>query len=121
MSVQKELELIEKWNNKRANAQRRGIKFDLTLQTMKNLMRAKKCFYTGMILTEPRPGQPLRATDRTIDRVNCDLGYVSGNVVCCSHAANSLKAQVEKGGVEAYKVGIKVFTKAAKRLEKEKK
>jgi hypothetical protein len=37
--------------------------------------------------------------------------------VACSHAANQLKAQVEKAGVAGFNMGIRVMKKAIKRIE----
>ena len=58
-------------------------------------MKQKKCFYTGILLTTTQPGGVQQPTDFTIDRVDNRLGYVSGNVVACCHAANSFKGIVE--------------------------
>lgn len=117
MSYHDDLELAQKFIRKRQNAVDRGIKFSLTLQSMKNLMRAKRCYYTGFLLTDPRPHGPLRATDRTIDRVDASKGYEPGNVVACCHAANQLKSMCEGGGLQGYQIGAKVLTKAVKRIQ----
>lgn len=116
-----DLYVADKLRRKADNARERGIEFNMTFQSMKNILSAKKCHYTGLPLTKPRPGLPLRGSDLTIDRVNCDVGYVKGNVVACSHAANSLKSQVEKAGVAGLKMGVKIFSKTIKRIEGAKK
>lgn len=73
-------------------AKKGNITFTLPFISFRNMMRAKRCFYTGIDLTDSRPGMALRATDRTIDRIDCTKGYVKGNVVACCHAANNLKS-----------------------------
>lgn len=109
--------VAEKYINKMQNAHSRGIAFKLTLQGMTNLMRAKRCYYTGVVLTEPRSGQPLRATDRTIDRIDGSKGYIPGNVVACCNAANHLKSLCESGGLAGYEMGLKILSKTVKRIK----
>lgn len=117
MSVSFDLLVARKYLAKRDNALSRGLEFTLSLQSMANMMRAKQCYYTGIKLTDPRPGQPLRATDRTIDRVDASKGYVPGNVVACCHAANNLKSQCESGGLAGIKMGERIFKRTRQRLE----
>lgn len=112
-----DLYVADKLRRKADNARERGIEFNMSFQAMKNILSAKKCHYTGLPLTKARHGLPLRGSDLTIDRVNCEIGYVKGNVVACSHAANSLKSQVEKAGVAGLKMGVKIFAKTIKRIE----
>lgn len=113
-----DLYVADKLRRKADNARERGIEFNMTFQAMKNILSAKKCHYTGLPLTKPRIGtMPLRGSDLTIDRIDCAKGYVKGNVVACSYAANQLKAQVEKAGVAGLKMGARVFSKTIKRIE----
>lgn len=112
-----DIELAQKYINKRNNALSRGIKFTMTLQSMRNLMGAKKCYYTGVPLTNPSAGYA-KASDRTIDRIDPSKGYEPGNVVACCHAANQLKAQVEQGGIPGLQMGIRILEKAIKRTDK---
>ena len=86
-----DIKLARRYLAKACSAQARGIEFDLTFQSYKNLCRAKKCKYTGMKLTQGE-GDKTRPTDRTIDRVNNLEGYVKGNVVAVCHAANHIKS-----------------------------
>lgn len=113
-----DLYVADKLRRKADNARERGIEFNMTFQAMKNILSAKKCHYTGLPLTKARHASfPIRGSDLTIDRIDCSKGYVKGNVVACSHAANQLKAQVEKAGVAGLKMGVKVFQKTIKRIE----
>lgn len=112
-----DLYVADKLRRKADNARERGIEFAMTFQSMKNILSAKKCHYTGLALTKARHGLPLRGSDLTIDRIDCEKGYVKGNVVACSYAANQLKAQVEKAGIAGLKMGVRVFSKTIKRIE----
>ena len=70
--------------------------FKLSFTSFKNMMKARKCAWTGIELTTPRGnGKPLRDTDITIDRIDNSKGYIHGNVVACCHGANKLKSQWE--------------------------
>jgi hypothetical protein len=105
---------------KSENAKKRGIEFDLTFQSMKNLMGAKRCFYTGIMLTKSTGKEEngsLRLSDATIDRIDGSKGYVKGNVVACCHAANQMKNQFESMGLTGLKAGRNIFDKAIKRIE----
>jgi hypothetical protein len=112
-----DLYVADKLRRKADNAKERGIEFNMTFQSMKNILGAKKCHYTGLPLTKARPSMPARGSDLTIDRIDCTKGYVKGNVVACCHAANQLKSQVEKAGVPGLKMGVKIFQKTIKRIE----
>lgn len=110
-----EMYVVRKMLSKEQNARQRGIEFTLSFQSMKNLLKAKKCYYTGLPLTKP-DGDKTRASDLTIDRIDATKGYCKNNVVACSHAANQLKSQFEKAGIVGLKAGRSVFDKALKRM-----
>lgn len=113
-----DLYVADKLRRKADDAKTRGIEFNMTFQSMKNILSAGKCYYTGMPIKRPKHGQAYaQPDDLTIDRIDCGKGYVKGNVVACSHAANQLKAQVEKAGIPGFNMGIKVMQKAIKRIE----
>lgn len=99
----------------------RGVEWKLTFQAVKNLMKAKKCYYTGQKLTQPVKGIAgfiKRETDITLDRIDCKKGYVKGNVVACSTWANQLKSEAENKTVFSVDDAAKVFVRASKRLKK---
>jgi len=108
--------VARKLNAKANNAKDRGIEFNLSFQAMKNLLSANKCYYTGIVLSKPDAGAQ-KANDLTIDRIDCTKGYVRGNVVACSYAANQLKAQFESAGLVGLKAGENVFKKSIKRIK----
>lgn len=103
---------------KAENAKKRGIEFSLTHTGMKNLLGAKRCYYTGIPLTKSTGKEAeLQLSDFTIDRIDGSKGYVKGNVVACCHAANQMKNQFESLGVVGLKAGRAIFDKALKRIE----
>lgn len=105
---------------KAENAKKRGIEFNLSHTSMKNLLSSKRCYYTGIILTKSTGKEEngeLKLSDFTIDRIDGSKGYVKGNVVACCHAANQMKNQFESLGVVGLKAGRNIFDKALKRIE----
>lgn len=68
------------------SARKRGIEFSLNLTTVKNLMKAKKCKYTGLAYDYTDPER-----SPTFDRLDHNKGYVKGNVVSCMKCTNDLK------------------------------
>lgn len=105
---------------KAENAKKRGIEFNLSHTSMKNLLGAKRCFYTGIILTKSSGKEDeLKLSDFTIDRIDGTKGYVKGNVVACCHAANQIKNQFESLGVVGLKAGRNIFDKAIKRIQQQ--
>ena len=104
------------YTNKVKNAAERGLEFDLSFTTFKNLYRAKKCQLTGLPLTLERSlcGERQLPNTLTIDRIDSKKGYIEGNVMAVSHAANSFKAVCEQGGVFGYGEAIKLGKALAK-------
>lgn len=102
---------------KSENAKKRGIDFTLSFTSMKNLMSAKRCYYTGLPLTKSDGSGEMRLSDATIDRIDGSKGYIAGNVVACCHGANQMKGQFEAMGVKGLKIGRGIFDKAIKRIE----
>lgn len=103
---------------KAENARKRGIDFALTHTGMKNLLNAKRCYYTGIPLTKSTGKEAeLKLSDFTIDRIDGSKGYIKGNVVACCHAANQMKNQFESLGITGLKAGRNIFDKAIKRIE----
>ena len=83
-------EIASKFISLASNANSRDKEFNLSLVDVKRLLTKKRCEYTGIELTKATSTPP-NLTDRTIDRLDSSLGYVSGNVFAVSHHANSLK------------------------------
>ena len=87
--------VIRKLINKQQNAKHRGLEFNMTHAIMRDLLIATHCFYTGLPLTENVHGEGWKATDRTIERVDNEKGYIKGNVVAVCWAANQAKSVFE--------------------------
>jgi hypothetical protein len=101
-----DVRIAQKYVSKANNARERGIEFNLPFTSFKNMMRAKKCQYTDIVLTDT--GNQC-ATDRTIDRIDSRKGYVKGNVIAICHAANQFKGMFEGGS-------FSITTSAAKKI-----
>ena len=70
------------------SADSRKIPFSLKFATVKKLLNAKVCFYTGKSFDK----KGLRA--RSIDRVDSSKGYVDDNVVACTVDVNIKKTNL---------------------------
>lgn len=80
--------------NKAQSAKDRGLEWRLSLVSVRNMMRCTKCPYTGEELTIPNTKSP-KPTDATIDRIDSTKGYIPGNVMVVSRAANNFKSIFE--------------------------
>lgn len=89
-----DLKIAQKYVNKINNCKQSKTTFSLTFYEFKRLITSKRCKYTGVFLTSNHGGNP-QPTDVTIDRVNNDIGYVTGNVVACCHGYNQFKGIIE--------------------------
>lgn len=115
-----DLYVAKKYIGKRENARTRGIEFNLSFQSMRNLLRAKKCYYTGIVMTK-QVSQAQAPTDITIDRIDSTKGYVKGNVVACCHAVNRLKEHFESFSMgNGLEISNKVVNKTMKRIKENK-
>jgi len=84
--VQFNLDVARKYICKCANTLDKGVEFNLTMASIANIMKSKKCFYSGL---------PLNSETMTIDRVDNKKGYIKGNVVACHKEVNRFKAHIE--------------------------
>lgn len=78
--------IVQVYTRKRDNAKDKGIEFTLSLSSIRNLLRAKRCHFSGLPLTE---------TSFSIDRIDNSKGYIKGNVAACHCTFNMLKGQIE--------------------------
>lgn len=108
--------IVQYYSNKLNSCKSRGIAFNLTFLQVKNLLRAKKCQYTGVELTHTMSntgGQ--RDTDLTIERIDSNRPYETGNVCAVSFAANQAKSMFDaKFGADA----VKMIHEMSKQLKK---
>lgn len=94
--------------NKITNAESRGIPFDLSFTSFKNMAKANKCYFTGL---------PLEHNTFTIDRIDNKKGYVKGNVVACHKAFNQIKSLMENPNNDLdIKTVTRGFIKTKKRM-----
>jgi hypothetical protein len=70
------------------SADSRRIEFALKFKTVKKLLSAKTCYYTGKVFTKKGPGA------RSIDRVDATKGYTDNNVVACTTEINAKKTNL---------------------------
>lgn len=88
--------LVRRYIRMKEQAKRRGVEFSLPLNSLRNVLKAKKCYYTGREIGVDFPsGHP---NQLTVDRKNPKLGYIRGNVVAASNMANELKNSYENVG-----------------------
>lgn len=71
--------------NMYASAFNRGIDCTLSAKKIKQLLKQKKCAFTGVLFTTSGDNS------RTIDRIHSDRGYHDDNVVACTLRINKLK------------------------------
>lgn len=80
-------DVVSKYCSIKSSAKSRGIEFNLSLTSVRNLLKSKKCYYTGETF-----GQHVK---KSFDRKNPSKGYVKGNVVACSEKFNLFKERIE--------------------------
>lgn len=85
--------LARRYLRMKSQAKSRGVEFNLPLSSLRNILKARKCYYTGMVIGTDQPENA--PNQLTVDRKNPKIGYMKGNVVACSHLANSLKNSYE--------------------------
>ena len=93
--------IAKRFLNKKTNAEQRGLEFSLSFTSFKNIMKAKKCYYTKtpIRLYFDENGQADDAL--TIDRIDASKGYCKGNVVATCRRFNMLKGRLEQNGDDA--------------------
>ena len=84
--LNRQLLVVTKYKNILKNAIDRHIDFNMSLDDIENLLNETKCYYTGVKFDNDNP--------MTFDRINHNKGYITGNVVACTHKVNSLKNEL---------------------------
>lgn len=82
--------VARKYLSLKDSAKVRGIEFSLSLTSLKNIYRSKRCYYTGQTMSLGGNNH----NSLTIDRVDNTKGYVSGNVVACVKWFNEAKGSL---------------------------
>lgn len=106
--------IARKYVRKADNAKSANIPFNLSLNAFKNLMKAKKCGYTGITLTIGTD-KVSSFTDITVDRIDSSKGYESGNVIAVCHGANQIKSFWENPSAP---IDFKLIQKMIKTISK---
>lgn len=81
-----DIKIAKAYLSKANSSKDRGIEFNLSFVSFKNMLKAKKCYFTGLTLT---------ADTFTIDRIDSNKPYEAGNVAACHTTFNSLKSMIE--------------------------
>jgi hypothetical protein len=106
-----DLEVAKKMLKIYQSAIDRKLDFDLSFETVRNLLLEPTCYYTQKVFEETGNFA------RSFDRINSDLGYVEGNVVACTVDINSKKSNLSYEEIEIlYRVLSK--TKTSDKKEK---
>ena len=85
-----DFQTAKKFLRLRKSAMDRGLEFNLSLCSVRNLVNAKRCYYTRVTLNDV-PDHP---NQRTIDRIDNSKGYIKGNVVACTKRINLAKGNL---------------------------
>jgi hypothetical protein len=113
--------VVSKWIQLYTRAHEKGLDFDLSFGDVKRLVDTKHCYYSGITMTRPprriSKDVKLLPSDRTIDRIDSEQGYVKSNVVACCHALNKWKAEVMEDTNHPQWVGVEVATNIIKAIE----
>ena len=107
--------VISKKSNLKGSANRRNLEFNLSDEDVKKLLERKTCYYTGA-----RFSSKSKKYLKTIDRIDNSKGYIKGNVVACTHAANTLKnILLEVQGSGACSITLNQLNKMNSKLQKD--
>lgn len=103
IEVVTDYQVAKKMIQLKQSADSRSLEFDLKFATVKRLLNAKTCYYTGAKFTEEGP------LARSIDRVDSARGYVNDNVVACSIEINGKKNNLSIEDITIMYKKIKAF------------
>lgn len=84
--IHEDLRVARKLVNLCKSANSRSIPFKVSFKVLKQLMRRKTCYYTGVTFDS--------SNILTIDRVDNDQGYIDSNIVACTQEINHIKSSL---------------------------
>jgi hypothetical protein len=84
--------LRRRYKNKKRDAAKRGIDFDLTLEEFVNFSSIDICQYTGAKLSHTNNGHSSKRF--SLDRIDNNRGYTKDNIAVCSAYVNELKSNL---------------------------
>lgn len=102
-------DVARKFLQVKESARSRGIEFGLNLTTVRNLMKAKRCAYTGLPYDYSDPQK-----SPSFDRKDYKKGYIKGNVVSCRKDVNELKNVLIEHPASVFKDNIQLLSKVVK-------
>lgn len=79
--------IAAKYRSLAFSARSRGIKFDLSLDDVQDIILSKRCYYTNVEFDD-------KENLKSVDRVNNKKGYVKDNVVVCTKKINEFKNEI---------------------------
>jgi len=95
--------VTEKKRALKQSAKDRNIPFSLKAKTIRKLLQAKRCYFTGIAFVEIE-NHPF---GRTIDRLDNDKGYIDENVVAVTRYINEKKRNLTLEDIRCIYNGIK--------------
>lgn len=75
----------QKLRSLKRSAKSRGLEFELSKETVTELLSTQFCYYSG---------RELNTLNFSIDRIKSEKGYIEGNVVACCKEVNALKSHL---------------------------
>lgn len=108
--------VARKYISIKTRAEQKGQEFELSLSDMRNLCRVKTCAYTGVTLTHNSNVSEQLPTAHSVDRIDNTNGYIKGNVLVCSVAANGAKGRIEQA-MKEYDISVEALKKMCERME----
>lgn len=91
MSRLKDIDIAKRLVRTEHSATSRGIEFDLSFSRLKQVLNAKKCYFTGEELEHDNVSHP---NYLTLDRIDASKGYTDKNVVACGRSFNQRKGNI---------------------------
>ncbi len=89
-----DVEVAKKFLNIYQSAMDRNLEFNLSLESVKTLLKFQTCYYTGRKFDKDGPYA------RSIDRIDSNRGYIEGNVVSCTVDINGKKSNLSDEEIE---------------------
>lgn len=86
------------------------VPFTLSIDDLTELLRTKECHFTQQALTmEPGESGQISDSHVAIARLNNSKGFVTGNLVACSHKALLLKGELDASAFEQMMSALKTL------------
>lgn len=85
-----------------AKSQEEAVAFTLSIDELTELLRTKECYFTqeALVMEHSEHAQMINDNQIAIARLNHSKGFVTGNLVACSHKALLLKGELDASAFE---------------------